>query len=107
MPLRKAAAAGGVPDEFLWGQTFQGLQATTEVVGRDEVGLARYLEDGRIEMDTNAIERAMRPIALNRKNALFTGHDEGAANWACIASLVETCKLNLTVPTRKPISPTS
>lgn len=57
-------------------------------------GLERYLEDGRIEMDTNAVERGMRPIALNRKNALFAGHDEGAANWACIASLIETCKLN-------------
>jgi transposase len=57
-------------------------------------GLVRYLEDGRIEIDTNAVERAMRPIALNRKNALFAGHDEGAANWACIASLIETCKLN-------------
>jgi transposase len=57
-------------------------------------GLARYLEDGRIEIDTNAVERAMRPIALNRKNALFAGHDEGAVNWACIASLIETCKLN-------------
>jgi hypothetical protein len=57
-------------------------------------GLERYLEDGRIEMDTNAVERAMRPIALNRKNALFAGHDEGAANWACLASLIETCKLN-------------
>ena len=33
-------------------------------------------------------------IALNRKNALFAGHDEGAANWARIASLIETCKLN-------------
>jgi transposase len=33
-------------------------------------------------------------IALNRKNALFAGHDEGAENWACIASLVETCKLH-------------
>jgi transposase len=57
-------------------------------------GLVRYLEDGRIEMDTNAVERAMRPIALSRKNALFAGHDQGAANWACIASLIETCKLN-------------
>ena len=57
-------------------------------------GLERYLDDGRIEMDTNAVERAMRPIALNRKNALFAGHDEGAANWACLASLIETCKLN-------------
>ena len=33
-------------------------------------------------------------IALNRKNALFAGHDRGAANWAVIASLVESCKLN-------------
>lgn len=57
-------------------------------------GLERYLDDGRIEMDTNAVERGMRPIALNRKNALFAGHDDGAANWACIASLIETCKLN-------------
>jgi transposase len=31
---------------------------------------------------------------LNRKNALFAGHDEGAENWACVASLIETCKLN-------------
>lgn len=36
----------------------------------------------------------MRPIALNRKNALFAGHDAGAENWACLASLIETCKLN-------------
>ena len=36
----------------------------------------------------------MRPIALSRKNALFAGHDAGAANWACIASLIETAKLN-------------
>jgi hypothetical protein len=35
-----------------------------------------------------------REIALNRKNALFAGHDQGAENWACIASLIETCKLH-------------
>ena len=57
-------------------------------------GLARYLEDGRIEIDTNAVERGMRPIALNRKNALFAGHDDGAVNWACISSLIESAKLN-------------
>jgi transposase len=57
-------------------------------------GLARFIDDGRIELDTNSVERSMRPIALNRKNALFAGHDEGAANWACIASLIETAKLN-------------
>ena len=57
-------------------------------------GLARFLDDGRIEMDTNSVERAMRPIALNRKNSLFAGHDEGAANWACLASLIETAKIH-------------
>src|SRR4249920_2328763 len=57
-------------------------------------GLERFLEDGRIEIDSNTVERSMRPIALNRKNALFAGHDVGAENWACLASLVETCKLH-------------
>ena len=57
-------------------------------------GLVRFLADGRIELDTNTVERAMRPVALSRKNALFAGSDEGGANWASIASLVETCKLN-------------
>ena len=57
-------------------------------------GLVRFLDDGRIEMDTNSVERAMRPIALNRKNSLFAGHDQGAINWACIASLIETAKLH-------------
>jgi hypothetical protein len=57
-------------------------------------GLTRFLEDDRIELDTNIVERGIRPIVLNRKNALFAGHDEGAENWACIASLIETCKLS-------------
>ncbi|WP_338701832.1 IS66 family transposase [Bradyrhizobium sp. 26S5] len=49
---------------------------------------------GRIELDNNAVERSIRPITLNRKNALFAGSDGGAEHWAIIASLVETCKLN-------------
>ncbi len=57
-------------------------------------GLVRFLDDGRIEMDTNSVERAMRPVALSRRNALFAGSDEGGERWAAIASLVETCKLN-------------
>jgi transposase len=56
-------------------------------------GLTRFLDDGRIELDTNVVERSIRPIVLNRKNALFAGHDQGAENWACIASLIESCKL--------------
>ena len=49
-------------------------------------------------MDNNAVECTIRPIALNRKNALFAGHDAGARNWATIASLIETCKLNAVDP---------
>ena len=57
-------------------------------------GLTRFLEDGRIDLDTNAVERSIRPIALSRKNALFAGSDEGGEHWAAVASLIETCKLN-------------
>ena len=56
--------------------------------------LSRFLDDGRIELDTNPVERAMRPIALNRKNALFAGSDEGAEHWATVATLIECCKLH-------------
>jgi hypothetical protein len=45
-------------------------------------------------MDSNTVERTIRPIALNRKNALFAGSDDGGDNWAIIASLIETAKLS-------------
>ena len=57
-------------------------------------GLVRFVDDGRIEIDFNVVERSIRPIALNRKNALFAGSDGGGEHWAIIASLVETCKLS-------------
>ncbi len=41
-------------------------------------GLQTFLHDGRVEIDSNRVENLIRPIALNRKNALFAGHDEGA-----------------------------
>ncbi len=63
-------------------------------------GLVRFLDDGRIDIDTNTVERSMRPVALSRKNALFAGSDDGAHNWAAVASLVETCKLNAVDPQR-------
>lgn len=53
-----------------------------------------FLDDGRIEIDSNVVERSIRGIALNRKNALFAAHDEDAQNCGRIASLIETCKLN-------------
>jgi transposase len=63
-------------------------------------GLVRFLNDGRIEVDTNTVERAIRPICLSRKNALFASGDDGGARWAAIASLVETCKMNGVDPQR-------
>jgi hypothetical protein len=57
-------------------------------------GLSRFLDDGRIDLDSNTVERSIRPLALNRKNALFAGSDEGGDNWAVIATLIENCKLS-------------
>ncbi len=57
-------------------------------------GLERFLEDGRVEMDSNVVERAIRPLVLSRKNALFASGDDGGRRWADLASLIETCKLN-------------
>ena len=57
-------------------------------------GLTRFIDDGRIELDNNTVERSIRGIKLSRKNALFAGSDGGAEHWAIIASLVETCKIN-------------
>lgn len=57
-------------------------------------GLVLFLDDGRLELDTNTVERAIRPISLGRKNALFAGSDGGACHRAIVASLVATAKLN-------------
>ena len=56
-------------------------------------GLTRFLEDGRLELDTNPVENQIRKIALTRKNALFAGHEVGAENWAMLASLIANCKM--------------
>ena len=66
-------------------------------------GLVVFLDDGRIEMDTNVVERAISPKraafaagshALTRKNALFAGSDGGARSWAMAMTLIRTAKLN-------------
>lgn len=62
------------------------------------IGLTRFLDDGHIELDTNPVERAIRPVALGRKNHLFAGSDQGGKRWAILCSLVETAKLNHVEP---------
>ena len=56
--------------------------------------MTRYGDDGRIEIDNNAAERALRGVSLGRKNFLFFGSDAGGERAAAIYSLVETAKLN-------------
>ena len=60
----------------------------------NEEALKRFLNDGKVEIDNNAAERALRSIALGRKNWLFAGSDNGGHNAAGIYSLIETAKLN-------------
>ncbi|MFK4875001.1 IS66 family transposase [Novosphingobium sp. ZW T3_23] len=57
-------------------------------------GLNVFLEDGRVEVDNNMIERQMRPIGIGRRNSLFAGNEGGAHTWAVLASLLQTAKLN-------------
>jgi transposase len=56
--------------------------------------LTRYTTDGRIEIDNNAAERALRAVALGRKNYLFCGSDAGGERAAAVYSLIGTAKLN-------------
>lgn len=56
--------------------------------------LERFLSDGRVELDSNTVERAIRPQTITRKNSLFAGSDGGGRTWAAIASLLATAKMN-------------
>lgn len=58
----------------------------------------RFLQDGRVEIDNNPVERAIRPITITRKNALFAGSEAGGQTWATIASLLATARLNSVDP---------
>ena len=57
-------------------------------------GFRLFLEDGHVDMDSNLVENAIRSPAMNRRNALFAGHDEGGRSWARMASLIGSAKMN-------------
>ena len=61
---------------------------------RRENGFRLFLDNGRVDIDSNLVENAIRAPAMKRRNALFAGHDEGGRNWARFASLIGTCKMN-------------
>jgi transposase len=57
-------------------------------------GLCVFLTDGRVELDTNTIERLHRIVATTRKNALFAGADSGARSWAIFTSLIQSARMS-------------
>ena len=60
----------------------------------NEIALKRFIDDGRVEIDNNAAERALRAIAIGRKNWLFAGSDNGGEAAANIYTVIETAKMN-------------
>ena len=97
---RSVVRENDLPDRFLILTTSakSRLGEKLAYIHRHWDGLQIFLTDGRVGMDTNPVENTIRPITLNRKNALFAGHDEGGRTWARMASLIETCKLNAVDP---------
>ncbi|WP_273786402.1 IS66 family transposase [Brucella intermedia] len=60
--------------------------------------LEQFLADGRVEIDSNIVERAIRPQTITRKNSLFAGSEGGGRTWATLATLLQTCKMNSVDP---------
>ena len=71
-----------------------GLGAALAYMLRRQDRFRLFLDDGRVDIDSNLVENAIRSPAMNRRNALFAGHDEGGRNWARFASLIGSCKMN-------------
>lgn len=72
-------------------------KAMTYMLKRND-GFRLFLEDGRVDIDSNLVENAIRSPAMNRRNCLFAGHDEGGQKWARFASLIGSCKMNAVDP---------
>jgi transposase len=99
--VRQVRSRPLVEDLHLWLQDrlprvpgWSDLAKAMRYVLRHWDGLSLYLDDGRLEMDTNVVERAIRPVTITRKNSLFAGSDAGARRWAIASTLIQTCKLS-------------
>jgi len=80
-------ALGSVPEQSLTGKALSYLD-------RQWIKLVRYLEDGRIAIDTNAVGNAIRPFVVGRKNRLFADTARGAQASANLYSLIQTARAN-------------
>ena len=98
---RQEISAAIVRDLFtLWQTTLPRVSGKSKLaealryaISRRDI-FERFLTDGRIELDSNIVERAIRPQAITRKNSLFAGSDGGGRTWANIATLLQTAKMN-------------
>ena len=72
-------------------------EALRYAISRRDV-FERFLTDGRVELDSNIVERAIRPQAIIRKNSLFAGSDGGGRTWATVATLLQTAKMKAVDP---------
>jgi transposase len=97
--LRQAGSAPRVDDFFAWLAERAPNVPPKSPMGKairyaqkQEVPLRQFLTDPKIALDNNAAERALKPVALGRKNFLFAGHDEGAENLAKLQTVVATCQ---------------
>jgi len=94
---RQQASAVIVADLFdLWQQTLRRISGKSKLAEAIRYAVSRrtiferFLTDGRIELDSNIVERAIRPQTITRKNSLFAGSDGGGQTWATIATLLQT-----------------
>ena len=99
--VRQARAKPLLDDLRHWMEkTLRSLSAKSETAGAIRYALShwraltRYVDDGLLEIDNNAAERALRVVAIGRKNYLFMGADSGGQRAASLYSLIGTAKLN-------------
>jgi transposase len=107
LAARQARAKPVMEDLRRWlDVTIQNLSTKSDMAGAIRyaltrwTALTRYLDDGTIEIDNNAAERALRVVALGRKNDLFAGSNAGGERAAAIYSLLGSAKLNGINPER-------
>ena len=99
LTLRQAEARPVLDALFGWMGEVRGQVLDRSPMGegldyalRNRAALTRYLEDGRLPIDNNAVERGLRGVAVGRKNWMNVGNEEGGRRAAILYSLVETCK---------------
>ena len=98
---RRQSSAPIVAELFaLWEKELARISGKSKLAEHIRYALERrasfelFLADGRVEIDSNIVERAIRPQTITRKNSLFAGSDGGGRTWATLATLLTTAKMN-------------